>query len=291
MKFEKKKKNEIQNILAFEVQVALHELLGHGSGKLFTIDAEGKTNFPQNLQNPLNNTPIDSYYTPGKTYDGVFAEMGSAFEECRAEAVGIYLCLSHEILSIFGHNTPEACEEIIYSNWLSMVRAGISALEFYTPESSHWRQAHMHARHVILRTLLEDAKGLVQISIINNNDLQISLDKSKINTLGKEAIGHLLKRMQVFKSTANYDAAKKMFNHYSHVEGEYLTWRKIVLEKKKPRPMYVQPGTKIEQDGTVSYVKYDATNNGIIKSFVDRFSGTEKLILDFFEKDREMFDL
>lgn len=29
---------------------------------------------------------------------------------------------------------------MIYVNWLNMVRAGLLALEFYTPETSSWRQ-------------------------------------------------------------------------------------------------------------------------------------------------------
>ena len=32
-----------------------------------------------------------------------------------------------------------------------MVRAGLLALQFYTPATSAWGQAHMHARHAILR--------------------------------------------------------------------------------------------------------------------------------------------
>lgn len=29
---------------------------------------------------------------------------------------------------------------MVYVNWLNMVRAGLLALEFYTPEASSWRQ-------------------------------------------------------------------------------------------------------------------------------------------------------
>lgn len=41
--------------------------------------------------------------------------------------------------SIFGHDGQDA-EDVVYVNWLSMVRAGLLGLEFYTPESKSWRQ-------------------------------------------------------------------------------------------------------------------------------------------------------
>lgn len=41
--------------------------------------------------------------------------------------------------SIFGHEGQEG-DDVVYVNWLSMVRAGLLGLEFYTPESKSWRQ-------------------------------------------------------------------------------------------------------------------------------------------------------
>ncbi|KAL0162559.1 hypothetical protein M9458_041955, partial [Cirrhinus mrigala] len=92
---------------------------------------------------------------------------------------------------IFGHEGEDA-EEVVYVNWLNMVRAGLLGLEFYTPESKSWRQAHMQARFVILRVLLEAGEGLVGLKECTGADGRpdavITLDRSKIHTVGKSAI-------------------------------------------------------------------------------------------------------
>lgn len=57
-------------------------------------------------------------------------------------------------LEIFGHgpdNTEQPGDDIVYINWLNMVRAGVLGLQYYSPEAKKWGQAHMQARFVILQ--------------------------------------------------------------------------------------------------------------------------------------------
>lgn len=69
---------------AFTVQVGLHELLGHGSGKLFYQDAKGGYNFDQTSTiNPLNNQLVLKFYKEGETWDSKFPVFGSSYEECK----------------------------------------------------------------------------------------------------------------------------------------------------------------------------------------------------------------
>lgn len=139
---------------------------------------------------------------------------------CRAEAVGIYLCVYPEVLKIFGHPVDGAythtcthtrtyaqvqmtafgmachhipqfttashpCQpfpsenpqirsrtciraggdglDIVYVNWLNMARAGLLALQYYTPATKQWGQAHMQARYALLRVMLEAGQGFVEI--------------------------------------------------------------------------------------------------------------------------------
>uniref|UniRef100_A0AAQ4PP70 Dipeptidyl peptidase 3 n=1 Tax=Gasterosteus aculeatus aculeatus TaxID=481459 RepID=A0AAQ4PP70_GASAC len=263
---------------SFEVQVGLHELLGHGSGKLFVQDDAGKFNFDQSkVTNPETGELVSSWYKGSETWDSKFSTIASSYEECRAECVGLYLCLNKEVLSIFGHEGQDA-EDVVYVNWLSMVRAGLLGLEFYTPESKSWRQAHMQARFVILRVLLEAGEGLVGLEEVTGEDgkadARITLDRSKIHTVGKSAIHRFLCKLQVLKATADVEGGRALYDCYSTVDDSgahnFIRLRETVLLRKDARKMFVQANTRVSGDG-VELVEYEGSAAGLIRSFTERF--------------------
>ncbi|KAM9780860.1 dipeptidyl peptidase 3 [Syngnathus typhle] len=272
---------------SFEVQVGLHELLGHGSGKLFVQDNKGKFNFDQNkVINPETGKPVSSWYQDSETWDSKFSTLASSYEECRAECVGLYLSLIKDVLSIFGHEGQDA-DDVVYVNWLSMVRGGLLGLEFYTPESKSWRQAHMQARFVILRVLLEAGNGLVGLKEVTGADgkpdARITLDRSKIRTVGKDAIHKFLCKLQVFKSTADVDKGRALYEGYSTVSKSgahnFPRLRETVLLRKEDRKMFVQANTRITEE-SVELVQYEGSASGLIQSFIERFDDNDKLDAD-----------
>lgn len=84
---------------SFEVQVGLHELLGHGCGKLLQETSPGVFNFDHKNPptNPITGKPVSTYYKPSETWGTVFGGMGPSYEECRAESVAM---VSAEVLDI-----------------------------------------------------------------------------------------------------------------------------------------------------------------------------------------------
>lgn len=273
-------------IPSFEVQVGLHELLGHGSGKLFY---EG--NFPKDLTNPLTGEPVHCCYGVGETYDSKFTTIGSSLEECRAECVGLHLSLLNNVLEIFGHSGAEA-EDIKYVNWLSLLHAGLKGLEMFSTASGEWKQAHSQCRYVIMQVLIEAGEDFVKIEQVVGSDgkpdLLLSMDRNKLETVGRPAIAKFLQTLQVYKSMGDDKAARQMYAKYSEVPGDgprpWAAWRDIVVARKQPRVLLVQANTKIE-DEKLRLVEYEANPAGMVQSWADRFPD-----YDILDKELEQLD-
>ncbi len=89
---------------AFYLWVVFHELLGHGTGKLLVEKSPGSYNFDieNRPTNPLTGESVQSWYRPGQTWTGVFEDLATTVDECRAECVGAYLMSDMSILALFG---------------------------------------------------------------------------------------------------------------------------------------------------------------------------------------------
>jgi dipeptidyl-peptidase-3 len=264
---------------AFEVQVGLHELLGHGCGKLLQETAPGEYNFDfaNKPISPLSGQPITTWYKPGQTWGSVFGTIAASYEECRAECVAMALCCEFPILALFGfgNGTPDMHSEagdVLYAAYLSMARAGIAALEFWDPKSRKWGQAHMQARFSILRTFLNAGVEFCQLEWEKEDlsDLTIRLERDRILDLGRPAVDEYLQKLHIYKATADFTRAKRLYDDITDVEPFYENKvRPAVLKRKTPRKVFVQANT-VEKDGKVEVKEYEASNVGMIQSCVER---------------------
>lgn len=79
----------------FTLNIAVHELIGHGCGKfLEEKDTSANFNLDQLPLNPLTNQPITSWYKPQQTFRSVFGGLSSTISECLAEGISLYLVSS-----------------------------------------------------------------------------------------------------------------------------------------------------------------------------------------------------
>ncbi|KAJ3796999.1 aflatoxin-detoxifizyme [Lentinula aff. detonsa] len=258
---------------AFELQVANHELLGHGSGKLLKENADGSKNFDPSVINPLTGKPVSSWYKPGQTPDAVLGEVSSSMEECRAETVALFLVGNRDILKIFNYADEQEIEDIQYITFLLMARAGIRALEFFDPATQKHGQAHMQARLGITQFLIKN--GIARLEEVRDSsgkleNVYVRVNRDEVLAAGKDVVGKLLVSLQVYKSTADGAGARKFYTELTTPlpgwDGEI---RDLVLKKKLPRKIFVQPTTSIV-DGEVQLKEYPLTISGAIESFIDR---------------------
>jgi len=137
-------------------------------------------------------------------------------------------------------------------NWLDCVYTATAlCLKAYTPETKHWKQPHDQGKFGILRALIDAGEGLISIEEIMDEDekpdLRLKLDRSKIQTVGKKALGELLLKLQVYKATADVQSAQRLYRKITSVNNNgvypWLNWREIMLSKEEAQRLCVQPNT------------------------------------------------
>jgi dipeptidyl-peptidase III len=101
------------------------------------------------------------------------------------------------------------------------------------------------------------------------DSLTVHVDRSKIISKGKPALGQMLLKLHMYRSTADVEACRTFYEALSKVDGESLEWRRIVLAKKQPKWIYVQANTFLGAKGVI-LKEYEESNEGIIQSWAER---------------------
>ncbi|PKK40992.1 hypothetical protein CI102_14882, partial [Trichoderma harzianum] len=241
---------ETTHIVRF-LATAIHELIGHGTGKLLSETSPGTYNFDKQNPpfSPLTREAITSHYLPGQTWGSVFGKLAGTVEECRAILMSMYFMDNKHLLSMFGYSDSSS----------------ITA-EDRTLQKSKLPNAYFS----ILKHLLQDADGV--ISIAHNptqQSLTVNVDRSKFLSYGKQTLGSYLCKLHIWRCTADVSACSKFYEPLCAVEGVYEEWRKIVVSKPKMKWKFVQPNTFLTGE-SVQVKVYEETNEGIILSWAER---------------------
>ncbi|KAI0412614.1 peptidase family M49-domain-containing protein [Xylaria grammica] len=259
---------------AYYMWVVLHELLGHGTGKMMIEDNEGEYNFDiQNPPaNPLTGKPITCWYKPGQTWTGQFADLSTTVDECRCELVGAYLMDDPELLKLFGFTETSDIKaaDVTYNLYQQLGVDGLRGLSNFNVDSEKWGQAHSRAHFAMLKCLLCDGGGV--ITVTHNKQTQsltVQVDRSKIATHGKPALGKMLLNLHMYRCTADADGCRAYYEALSGVDSQHIEWRETVLANKPPPLVFVHANTFLDGDA-ITLKEYEPTIEGVIESWAER---------------------
>ncbi|KAL4942024.1 hypothetical protein BDV06DRAFT_235687 [Aspergillus oleicola] len=266
---------------AYYIWVVLHEILGHGTGRFLKETSPGIFNFePEGLPvDPITDGPVTSWYKSGQTWTGVFGDLSTTVDECRAELVGAYLIDDVDILGLFGFTQDGniSPDDLVYNLYLQLGTDGIRGLENYDPVTENWSQAHSQAHYSIVRHLLRDTSSLYTITCTpQSSSLIVTVNRSLIRTEGKPSLARMLLRLHIYRCTADIARCRAFYEDLSTVDEEALRWRDVVIARKDPplvfsqANMFISDGGGDGGDGEVELKEYEATARGVIRSWAER---------------------
>ncbi|CAG8971088.1 hypothetical protein HYALB_00009689 [Hymenoscyphus albidus] len=176
--------------------VVLHELLGYGTGKLMCQENDGRFNFDINNPpiDPITEKPISSWY--------------------KAEPVGAYLLDDKELLAFLGFadESEITAEDFTYNLYLQLGVHGLRGLQNLNIDDA--------AHFAMLKCLLLDGGGFMTIECdLATERLIVRVHRSKFVSHGKPALGQMLLRLHMYRSTADVVSCRSYYEELSR-DGE-----------------------------------------------------------------------
>ncbi len=163
---------------AGELATDLHEVLGHGSGRM----AEGVSAQPQEL----------------------LKEQYSALEETRADLVALYFVADPELAAL-GLLSAEHQSDIVRAEYESYLRNALVQLR-RVREGTQLEEDHMRNRQAIVHWLMAETRA-AEVRVREGNTFYVLTDVDAF----RAGVARLLAEVQRIKSEGDYQAAKALF--------------------------------------------------------------------------------
>tara|TARA_Y100000992_G_scaffold136541_1_gene90353 strand:+ start:2336 stop:4339 length:2004 start_codon:yes stop_codon:yes gene_type:complete len=185
---------------ADDLHTALHEVIGHASGKI-----------------------IDGVGTPKET----LKSYSSTLEEARADLVGLYFIANPKMKDI---GITDKVKEYTIAQYNGYIRNGLMTQLIRIKLGNNIEESHMRNRQMISKWVYQ--KGLkdniIEKIIDDNKTYFIINDYEKLTDL----FGVLLKEIQRIKSEGDYEAGKNLVEDYG-VKIDYDLHKEILDRNKK----------------------------------------------------------
>jgi dipeptidyl-peptidase-3 len=169
------------NAFAGELTTNMHEVIGHGSGK---------------VAERLNGNP-----------QSALREQFSAIEESRADLVALYFLPDPKLVE-FGIVPADAHDAIIRTEYESYTRNALVQLR-RVREGTDIEEDHMRNRQMIVRWLMANTTA-IDVRSRDGKTFYVMTDPDAF----REGVGRLLAEVQRIKAEGDYDAALALFTTY-----------------------------------------------------------------------------
>ena len=204
--------------VAGELTTDLHEVIGHGSGRV----AERLQGNPQNA----------------------LKEQYSALEESRADLVALYFVSDRKLVDL-GLVDEADHDDIVRAEYEGYARNALVQLR-RVREGSQIEEDHMRNRQMIVGWLMANSRA-IERRRRDGKTYYVVVDASAFH----EGVGRLLADVQRIKAEGDYDAAKALFDAYGVHFDPALRDENVELVERLQMPSYtgfVQPRLEAVRD-------------------------------------------